>query len=170
MKILMAFLLLLALLAMAAAGGHYYLQPYLQSHSPGDTSHAPGSTAARQSGPVDPNRLFETIPPLAGSPPPPAPLPDAKGGAFILEAPSLAPPAPVSPATAPADRLDLPVEPGPDLLVEPRFIDPSDLETPPEVLERRIVNRAKEILDKVPILPVPLADVPTNEQPAAPGR
>lgn len=151
MKVITSFFLALFLAAVALVGGYLI---YQRSGSPRDTPGEPAALPSTQAGPVDPKRLIDVIPPLAYSSPPfPPPPPDAGDRAPAVDA------QPVDvPVTTSAIVAEIP-----DISSEPRFIDAADLEAPVEVLERRIVNRAKEILDKMAVAAGPPGDIGSAE-------
>ena len=156
MRVFTSILLFACLVMAGAAGARLYLDQARTKEGAVAPADAPG-----QARPVDPNRLVHLVPPLAPSPS--APISDLPVVPANIDPPT--PTLEAGGATALNPKVPSDWEPA-----EPQFIDAADLEAPPEVLERRITNKAKAILEQIAVVSVVATTRPAENNEADEGR
>lgn len=146
MKLLTGLLLLGTLIVAGATLGRKYFAPdALGGPATPQIEHQADPTR------IDPNAIARMIPPLA-----PEAVPSRPPSIEEQNEEVTAPPPSVS-------VLDTPLPEGSAQGTERRIIESADLEAAPEVLERRIANRAKSILEQITGLPTRSMETPRDE-------
>lgn len=142
MKVLAGTLLVAGMVvAVIAMGRQYYPRAQSVDITTAQVTPAPGNSR------IDPNDITGVVPPLQRDPARTLRSSDETPAVNAIEPPSNTPaPEGAAPDAAPPSSS------------EPHFIDETDLDAPPEVLERRIENRVKSILDQISTPPARATD------------